>query len=53
MEIVSQCRKQARRAYYGAVFEIKKELSDDSIDYPQPHPAARKDAEKSEMAILC
>src|ERR1019366_964006 len=26
MKIVSQCREQARRVYYGAVFEIKKEM---------------------------
>jgi hypothetical protein len=26
MKIVSQCREQARRVYYGAVFEIKKEI---------------------------
>jgi hypothetical protein len=28
MKIVSQCREQARRVYYGAVFEIKKGNSD-------------------------
>jgi hypothetical protein len=26
IEIVSQCRESARRVYYGAVFEIKKEI---------------------------
>jgi hypothetical protein len=26
MKIGSQCREQARRVYYGAVFEIKKEI---------------------------
>jgi hypothetical protein len=26
IKIVSQCREQARRVYYGAVFEIKKEI---------------------------
>jgi len=26
MKIVSQCREQARQMYYGAVFEIKKEI---------------------------
>jgi|SRR5713226_8800802 len=26
MKIVSRCREQARRAYHGAVFEIKKEI---------------------------
>ena len=26
MKIISQCREQARRVYYGAVFEIKKEI---------------------------
>jgi hypothetical protein len=25
-KIVSQCREQARRVYYGAVFEIKEEI---------------------------
>src|ERR1017187_6526758 len=30
MKIVSQCREQARRAYYGAVFEAKKEIPDET-----------------------
>ena len=27
-KIVSRCRERARRVYYGAVFEIKKEIPD-------------------------
>ena len=30
---VSQCREQARRVYHGAVFEIKKEIPDESADH--------------------
>jgi hypothetical protein len=26
MKIISQCREQARRVYYGAVFDVKKEI---------------------------
>jgi hypothetical protein len=41
MSVVSQCREQARRVYYGAVFEIKKGFPDYSNlrKTPVPYPA--------------
>jgi hypothetical protein len=41
MRVVSQCREQARRVYYGAVFEIKKGFPDccNLQKTPVPYPA--------------
>src|ERR1035441_4789063 len=33
MKILSQCREQARRVYYGSVFEIKTEVTNYSVGY--------------------
>ena len=41
MRVVWQCREQARRVYYGAVFEIKKGFPDcrNLRKTPVPYPA--------------
>jgi len=33
MKIVSQCREQARRVYYGSVFKIKTEVTNYRVGY--------------------
>ena len=33
MKILSQCREQARRVYYGSVFEIKTEVTNYRVGY--------------------
>jgi hypothetical protein len=42
MKIVSQCREQARRVYYGAVFEAKKEIPAKSWWFPQSSEGVAK-----------